>query len=68
MTTPDPGQLGDAAEADVAEQLTPIDDVVDEDTWNDTQRVGEERDWQASEADLIEQSLAVPDDDAEFDR
>lgn len=71
MTIPDPSPLDDAAEADVAEQLTPVDDVddlEDGETWSDTQRVSEERDWQASEADLIEQSQAVPDDDAEFDR
>jgi hypothetical protein len=57
----------DAPEADVVEQLRPID-VSDEDTWRDAARVASARDWDASEADLIEQAIAVPDDDAEFDR
>jgi len=65
MTTPDP--LSDATEADVVEQLTPVDAAQDgDDTWRDAARVAG-RDWQASEADLIEQAIDVPDDD-EFDR
>ena len=61
MTNPE------APEADVAEQLVPID-VNDEDTWRDAARVARARDWEASEADLIEQAIAVPDDDSDFDR
>ena len=57
----------DAPEADVMEQLTAVD-VSDEDVWQDAERVTTARDWEASEADLIEQAIAVPDDDAEFDR
>lgn len=67
MTTPDGSPIGDAAEADVAEQRSPVDDV-DEDSWPEAERVGDDRDWQASEADLIEQATPVPDDDPEFDR
>jgi len=68
MTNPDGGGFGDdAPEADVVEQLIPID-VSDEDTWGDAARVASARDWQASEADLIDQAIAVPDDDSEFDR
>lgn len=70
MTTPDPSSFGDApdaSEADVAEQQRAVGDV-DEDSWRDTERVGLDRDWQANEADLVEQTLAVPDDDTEFDR
>jgi hypothetical protein len=68
MTNPDGGGFGDdAPEADVVEQLIPID-VSDEDTWRDAARVAGARDWQASEADLIDQAIAVPDDDSEFDR
>ncbi|MFB1298962.1 hypothetical protein ACAG24_026005 [Mycobacterium sp. pW049] len=70
MTTPDRRPFGDApdaSEADLAEQQRPVGDV-DEETWSDIQRVGPDRDWQANEADLVEQSLAVPDDDGEFDR
>lgn len=62
MTNPD-----DAPEADAVEQRTPID-VRDEDTWREAARVAQARDWEANEADLIEQAIAVPDDDAEFDR
>jgi hypothetical protein len=68
MTNPDGSEFGDdAPEADVVEQLIPID-VSDEDTWRDAARVATARDWEASEADLIEQAIAVPDDDSEFDR
>jgi hypothetical protein len=51
----------------VVEQHTPIE-VSDEDTWRDAARVTGARDWEASEDDLIEQAIAVPDDDSEFDR
>jgi hypothetical protein len=68
MTNPVGSEFGDdAPEADVAEQLIPID-VTDEDTWRDAARVASARDWEASEADLIDQAIAVPDDDSEFDR
>ena len=68
MTNPDGGGFDDdAPEADVVEQLIPID-VSDKDTWRDAARVASARDWQASEADLIDQAIAVPDDDSEFDR
>ena len=68
MTNPDGSEFGDdAPEADVAEQLIPIE-VSDEDTWRDAARVTSARNWEASEADLIDQAIAVPDDDAEFDR
>jgi hypothetical protein len=39
-----------------------------EDTWQEAARVTRARDWEASEADLIEQAIAVPDDESEFDR
>jgi hypothetical protein len=68
MTTADGSEFGDdAPEADVVEQLRPVD-VSDEDTWRDAARVTSARDWEASEADLIEQAIAVPDDDSDFDR
>jgi hypothetical protein len=68
MTNPGGSALGDeASEADVAEQLIPIE-ASDEDTWREAARVTSARDWEASEADLIEQAIAVPDDDSEFDR
>ena len=51
----------------MVEQLIPVD-VGDEDTWQDAARVTRARDWEANEADLIEQAIAVPDDDSEFDR
>jgi hypothetical protein len=68
MTNPDGSEFGDdAPEADVVEQLIPID-VSDEDTWRDAAHVTSARDWEATEADLIDQAIAVPDDDSEFDR
>ncbi|MGB3351660.1 MAG: hypothetical protein WBB00_02675 [Mycobacterium sp.] len=70
MTTPDPSPLGDATEADVADladQRRPIDDV-DADAWPDARQVSSDRDWQASEADLIEQAIAVPLDESEPER
>jgi hypothetical protein len=57
----------DAPEADAAEQQMPVD-VDDEDTWRDVERVTSARDLDASEADLIDQAIAVPSDDSEFDR
>ena len=67
MTKPDGRHFGDdAAEADVAEQLQSID-VRDDDIWWDAARVDTARDWEANEADLIEQAIAVPDDDSDFD-
>jgi hypothetical protein len=42
---------------------------VDDDTLSEATRVASARDWDANEADLIEQAIAVPeDDDSEFDR
>jgi hypothetical protein len=68
MTHPEGRVLGDdTPEADVVEQLIPIDDD-DADTWRDAARVAPARDWDASEADLIEQAIEVPDDGSEFDR
>jgi hypothetical protein len=54
-------------EADAAEQRIPVDDG-DADTWQDAARVTTARDWEANEADLIEQAIALPDDDRDFDR
>jgi hypothetical protein len=54
-------------EADVAEQRVPAQPS-DEDTWRDAGHITMVRDWEASEADLIEQAIAVPDDDRDFDR
>ncbi len=67
MTKPGSAFGDDVPEADVVEQLISID-VGDEDTWRDAARVTSARDWEASEADLIEQAIAVPDDDSDFDR
>jgi hypothetical protein len=69
MTDPDgPSFDDDAPEADVAEQLIPVE-ISDEDTDLDIARVRISRDWDASEADLIDQAIVVPlDDDPDFDR
>ena len=53
MTSPDGGAF--------------VDDVRDDD-WREAVRVTSAREWEANEADLIEQAIAVPDDDSEFDR
>jgi hypothetical protein len=55
MTNPESTDFGDGAPEG-------------EDTWRDAARVMGARDWDASEADLIEQAIAVPDDESEFDR
>ncbi|MCG7596492.1 hypothetical protein [Mycobacterium sp. PSTR-4-N] len=72
MTTPQDDPFDDAPEADVAEQRAPVDpteDAADDEAadgaWRDADRVAGERDWQASEADLIEQTIDVPIDDDE---
>jgi hypothetical protein len=68
MMTTHGGAVDDhAPEADVVEQLIPID-AREEDTWREAARVSSARDWEATEADLIEQAIAVPVDDFEFDR
>ena len=68
MTNPQGAEFGDdAPEADVVEQHMPVD-VSDHDPWRDAARVTDARDWEASEADLIDQAIVVPDDDSEFDR
>ena len=68
MTSPDRPSFGEETpEADVAEQRIPVDGS-DADTWQDAARVTSARDWEANEADLIEQAIEVPDDDLEFDR
>lgn len=70
MTTPrDPAFGDDATEADIAEQLIPVD-ADDEDGAFDPDRVALSRNFDADEADLIEQSIAVPltDDEPDFDR
>lgn len=71
MTDPDGEVLGDdVPEADVVEQLIPVD-VTDEDIGLENTRVRVSRDQDASEADLIEQAIIVPmsdDDDPDADR
>ena len=44
------------------------EDAGDDDTWREADRVTSARDWEANEADLIEQAIVVPDDESEFDR
>ncbi|MBO0676061.1 hypothetical protein JRC04_01145 [Mycolicibacterium sp. S2-37] len=70
MTTPrDPAFGYEATEADIAEQLIPVD-VDDEEGGIDPARVALSRTYDADEADLIEQSIAVPltDDDPDLER
>jgi hypothetical protein len=68
MTRPDSLAFGEETpEADVVEQRIPVDDA-GEDSWSDAARVNRAHDWEANEADLIEQAIEVPDDDREFDR
>lgn len=71
MTNPDGLEFGEAApEADVAEQRIPVAPE-DPDTWSEASRITTARDWEASEADLVEQALEVPlpdDDETDFDR
>ncbi len=68
MTRPGGPDSGEPApEADVAEQRTPVD-AADDDTWRDADHITEEREWEASEADLIEQAIEVPLTDDDFDR
>jgi hypothetical protein len=60
MTDPDGVVFDDdTPEADVVEQLIPVDDS-DEDTGLDVARVRISPDRDASEADLIDQAIAVP--------
>lgn len=57
----------DAPEADVVEQLIPVDD--EDDAMSDLRRVRISTDADATEADLIDQAIVVPlDDESDFDR
>lgn len=70
MTDPEALAFGEAVpEADVVEQRIPVDSD-DEDTWRDADHITTARDWEASEADLVEQAIEVPlvDDDLDSDR
>jgi hypothetical protein len=68
MTDPEGAAFeDDAPEADVVEQHIPVD-VSDEDKWRDAARITGPPDREASEADLIDQAIAVPDDESGFDR
>jgi hypothetical protein len=59
----------DAPEADVAEQLIPVDDEDEDDALSDLQRVRISPDAEATEADLIDQAIVVPlEDESDFDR
>jgi hypothetical protein len=72
MTDPDGPAFGDdTPEADVVEQLIPVETTDgDEDTWREAERVTAAREWEASEADLVDQAIEVPlpDDELDFDR
>ncbi|WP_299559198.1 hypothetical protein [uncultured Mycolicibacterium sp.] len=67
MTHPDDVFGEEASSADVADQLTPVE-AEEQDTWSEASRVTAERSWEASEADLIDQSIEVPlpDDEPEL--
>jgi hypothetical protein len=59
--------LGDGGtEADIVDQLTPVIDSVD-DAGLDPTYVTTPRDWEVSQADLVDQAIAItlPDDDYE---
>jgi hypothetical protein len=45
-----------------------FEDDAPEDTWQEAERATRARGGEASEADLIEQAIVVPDDESEFDR
>ena len=69
MTNPDGLSLGDdTPEADVVEQLIPVEDT-DDDPWVEAPRVASAKNWEASEADLIDQAIMVPlPDDPDLER
>jgi hypothetical protein len=50
-----------------AEHHTPVD-AADEDTWREADRMTTAHGADADEADLVEQAIAVPLPDDEFDR
>lgn len=73
MTRPDGLSFGsEAPEADVVDQHIPAEsaDAAEPDTWQEAARLTTLRDWEASEADLIDQAIEVPllDDESGFDR
>ncbi|WP_441964053.1 hypothetical protein [Mycolicibacterium houstonense] len=58
----------DVPEADVVEQLTPVGVDDEDDAISDLRRVRISADADAAEADLIDQAIAVPLDESDFDR
>ena len=67
MTRPEDAFEDEAPGDDVAEQLIPVD-AGDDEAALEAVPVSISRDSEASEADLIDQSIAVPLADDEFDR
>jgi hypothetical protein len=70
MTDPDSLSFGyETPEADVVEQRMAVGSD-DDGGWSESVRLAGEGRWDASEADLIDQAIAVPlpDDELGFDR
>jgi hypothetical protein len=69
LTMTDPGFDRDAEEADVVEQMIPVE-VSDDDPDLAAARTTISRDHDGSEADLLDQAIAVPltDDEPDVDR
>lgn len=71
MVQPDGPAMGpEMSEADVVDQLIPVDSDDDTDTWQEAARLVSSRGLDANEADLIDQAIEVPllDDELDLDR
>lgn len=54
-------------ERDVADQVIPVTDDGEQDTWTEAARIAQRRDWDANEADLIDQAIVAPLPEDELD-
>lgn len=62
VTNPEGLTFGDETpEGDVADQSIPATDGDgEEDTWAEAARISQRRDWEANEADLVDQAIVAP--------
>ncbi|EHI10980.1 hypothetical protein KEK_20358 [Mycolicibacterium thermoresistibile ATCC 19527] len=67
VTSSDGEVFDEKSETDVADSAIPVTHDAEEDTWTEAARISQRRDWDANEADLIDQAIVAPLPEDEFD-